>query len=163
METFDIPTVLTTAQDLCNAPKTPTHPNGDPGGEYFKCHSGDLTQVFGTWRRLGLPERDPNDTPFTQSIMDYWTSFARTHDPNPDAAYLRARGYVNTTAQIGERVGVGRLSMPLIRLCGISSGHLGSSRWVVMRNVRVWTCLLTTFYREGWMKSERQVAVAGHA
>lgn len=32
--------------------------------------------------------------------MDYWTSFARTHDPNPGAEYLRIRGYVNTTAQI---------------------------------------------------------------
>jgi hypothetical protein len=92
--------ILTTAQALCNAPKTPTHANGDPEGEYFKCHSGDLTQVFGTWRRLGLPERDRNDTPFTQSVMDYWVSFARTHDPNPDAAYLQVRGYVNTTAQI---------------------------------------------------------------
>jgi hypothetical protein len=34
--------------------------------------------------------------------MDYWASFARIHDPNPDAAYLRVRGYVNTTAQIEE-------------------------------------------------------------
>lgn len=99
-QTLPLWLVLTTTQDLCNAPKTPTHPNGDPEGEYFKCHSGDLTQVFGTWRRLGLPERDPNDTPFTQSVTDYWTSFARTHNPNPDPAYLKTRGYVNTTAQI---------------------------------------------------------------
>jgi hypothetical protein len=96
----DIPSMLTAMQDLCNAPQTSTHPNGDPEGEYFKCHSGDITQVFGTWRRLGLPERDPNDTPFTQSVMDYWIGFARTHDPNPSPAYLKARGYVNTTAQI---------------------------------------------------------------
>ena len=92
--------ILTSPQDLCNAPKSPSHPNGDPEGEYFKCHSGDLMEVFGTWRRLGLPERDQNDTPFTQSIVNRWTSFVRTHDPNPDPAYLRIRGYTNTTAEI---------------------------------------------------------------
>jgi hypothetical protein len=92
--------VLIVLQEFCNAPQTSVHPNGDPDGEYFKCHSSDLTQVFGTWRHLGLPERDGYDTPFTQSIVDYWTSFARIHDPNPDPAYLQSRGYANTSAQI---------------------------------------------------------------
>jgi hypothetical protein len=92
--------VLIYSQKLCNAPKTTAHPNGDPEGEYFKCHSGDLMEVFGTWRRMGLPARDQNDTPFTQSIIDRWTSFARTHSPNPSPAYLRIRGYTNTTAEI---------------------------------------------------------------
>lgn len=95
-----IPLMLSDSQDLCNPPKTSKHPNGDPEGEYFKCHSGDLTEVFGSWRRLGLPARDDNDTPFTQSIVDRWTSFARTHSPNPDPAYLRIKGYTNTTAEI---------------------------------------------------------------
>ena len=93
-------TILTNAQDLCNAPKSHSHLNGDPEGEYFKCHSGDLMEVFGTWRRLGLPERDQNDTPFTQSIVDRWTSFVRTYDPNPDPTYLRIRGHTNTTAEV---------------------------------------------------------------
>ncbi|KAL5114038.1 hypothetical protein ACEQ8H_008094 [Pleosporales sp. CAS-2024a] len=87
-------------KQLCNAPITPTHPYGDPDGEYYKCHSGDLTTVFGTWRRLGLPERDDNDTPFTQAVMDRWSSFGRTYNPNPDPGYLVARGYTNTTWEI---------------------------------------------------------------
>ena len=87
-------------KQLCNAPISAAHPNGDPSGEYFKCHSGDLPLIFGTWRRWGLPERDSDDTPFTQSILDFWTSWARTHNPNPDPAYLAFRGYTNTTAEI---------------------------------------------------------------
>jgi len=62
-------------KQLCNAPITPTHPHGDPEKEYYKCHSGELSAVFGTWRRLGLPERDSNDTPFTQAVIDRWSSF----------------------------------------------------------------------------------------
>lgn len=36
--------------------------------------------------------------------MDYWTSFIRSHDPNPSPLYLIARGYTKTselTAQSG--------------------------------------------------------------
>jgi carboxylesterase type B len=87
-------------KQLCNAPITPSHPYGDPNGEYYKCHSGELTTVFGTWRRLGLPERDGNDTPFTQAVVDRWSSFGRTYNPNPDPAYLVSRGYTNTTSEI---------------------------------------------------------------
>ena len=32
--------------------------------------------------------------------MDIWTSFARTFDPNPQLAYLEARGYTNTIDQL---------------------------------------------------------------
>ncbi len=85
---------------VCDAPKTATHPDGDPELEYFKCHSGELYYVFGTISRMGLPLRDENDLPFTQFVMDSWASFARSYDPNPDRGYLEARGYVNTTKEL---------------------------------------------------------------
>jgi hypothetical protein len=87
---------------LCNSPKPSTHANGDPDGKYLKYHSGDLMQVFGSWRRMGLPTRGANDTPFTQSIVDRWTSFARSHNPDLDPAYLRIEGYANTILEIEE-------------------------------------------------------------
>jgi hypothetical protein len=31
-----------------------------------------VTTTFSTWRRWGLPERDANDTPYEQMILDYW-------------------------------------------------------------------------------------------
>lgn len=58
--------------------------------------------VFSTWRRWGLPERDSDDTPFTQFTVDTWTSWARSHNPTPDAGYLAARGYMNTSMEIQE-------------------------------------------------------------
>ncbi|KAK1815655.1 hypothetical protein LTR12_009932 [Friedmanniomyces endolithicus] len=85
---------------LCNAPPDAAHPAGNPDAEYFKCHSGDLTTIFGTWRRWGLPERDENDTPFTQFIIDSWSSWVRTWNPNPDPGYLKVRGYANTTREM---------------------------------------------------------------
>lgn len=57
---------------LCNAPPDATHPAGNPEKEYWKCHSGDLTTTFSTWRRWGLPERDEYDTPYEQMVLDYW-------------------------------------------------------------------------------------------
>lgn len=36
----------------------------------------------------------------SQMVVDTWTAFARTHDPNPVQAYLEARGYLNTTLEI---------------------------------------------------------------
>ncbi|KAH6672076.1 cholinesterase [Halenospora varia] len=89
---------------VCQAPKTPSHPNGDPEQEYFKCHSGELYYVFGNILRMGNPFRDDNDLPFSQFALDSWTSFARTYNPNPDPAFLKARGYTNTTLHI-ERAG----------------------------------------------------------
>lgn len=63
----------------------------------YKCHSGDLLSVFGTIISQGRPLRDANDIPFSQYIIDSWTAFARTGNPNPDKAFLAARGFTNTT------------------------------------------------------------------
>jgi len=49
---------------------------------------------------MGLPARDDDDIPFSQLIVDSWTSFARTFDPNPDPNYLSSRGFRNTTAML---------------------------------------------------------------
>ena len=84
----------------CNPPTDPSHILGDMSAEYYKCHSGDLYYVFGNIIRSGLPQRDENDIPFSQFIVDSWTSFARTHNPNPDINYLVARGYNNTINEI---------------------------------------------------------------
>ncbi|KAK3115632.1 hypothetical protein LTR53_004839 [Teratosphaeriaceae sp. CCFEE 6253] len=89
---------------VCQAPPTAERPYGDPDAEYFKCHSGELYYVFGTLAFNGLPARDEYDIPMSQFTVDTWSSFARTYDPNPDLAYLRARGFPNTTAEI-ERSG----------------------------------------------------------
>lgn len=67
--------------------------------EYFKCHAGDVIWPFGVLLRV-LQARDEIDIPFSQLILDYWTSFARTHDPNPDLGYLKARGYWSSIAQL---------------------------------------------------------------
>jgi Carboxylesterase family len=92
------------SQPHCNAPKTAARPDGDPDGEYFKCHAGEQMIVFGTVRRDGLPDRDGKDVPYMQLVMDYWSAFAHNRDPNPDKEYLMARGYWNTISQI-EAVG----------------------------------------------------------
>ncbi|KAI0346501.1 carboxylesterase from carbohydrate esterase [Trametopsis cervina] len=79
----------------CDAPVDGDHPAGNPAGEYYKCHSGELYYVFGTLP-ANLPYRDANDLPFTQLSLDSWASFARTYNPNPDPAFLQARGYSDT-------------------------------------------------------------------
>lgn len=83
----------------CNATATADYPNGDPNLEYMKCHAAELPIVFGNLARVSLPFRDDIDLPFEQLIMDYWTTFFWTRDPNPDPAALEARGYWNTLAQ----------------------------------------------------------------
>ncbi|KAI5244086.1 alpha/beta-hydrolase [Aureobasidium subglaciale] len=85
---------------VCAAPVTPSHPYGDPSLEYFKCHAGDLANTFGNVARVGFPDRDGLDAKFGQLITDYWTSFARNLDPNPNMEYLKVRGYWNTINQI---------------------------------------------------------------
>lgn len=85
---------------VCNAPITDEFQNGDPSQEYFKCHSGELFYVFGSFRRQGLPFRDEFDLPFAQYVLDSWASFARTANPTPSLAILKARGYVNTTREV---------------------------------------------------------------
>ncbi|RDX47285.1 carboxylesterase from carbohydrate esterase [Lentinus brumalis] len=83
----------------CEAPVTDEHPNGDTSQEYFKCHSGELFYVFGTLP-ASLPYRDDQDLPFMQRMVDIWSSFARTFDPNPDPAFLAARGFTGTAQQL---------------------------------------------------------------
>ncbi|KAK3645529.1 hypothetical protein LTR56_002970 [Elasticomyces elasticus] len=87
--------------NVCQAPVTSTHPFGDPELEYFKCHAGDLPMSFGTFVFTAYPERDENDLAFSQLVVDYWTSFARTLDPNPNVDFLKARGYWSTINQVG--------------------------------------------------------------
>lgn len=47
--------------------------------------------------REGTRLRDQNDIPFSQFVSDTWTAFARTGYPAPDAKFLEARGFLNTT------------------------------------------------------------------
>ncbi|KAG8872849.1 hypothetical protein FRB97_007297 [Tulasnella sp. 331] len=85
---------------VCDAPVTAAYPHGDPNLPYFQCHSGDLYYEFGTLDQFGYAIRDPNDVVMTQLVQDHWTSFVRTHDPNPTTDYLIARGYTETLQQI---------------------------------------------------------------
>lgn len=89
--------------DTCQPPVTAAHPYGDPSEPYFRCHSGDLYEVFGNIVFQGLPLRDDYDLPFEQLVVDTWSSFARTYDPNPDPAFLKARGFSNTTQALEQR------------------------------------------------------------
>jgi carboxylesterase type B len=84
----------------CEAPVTPDRPFGDPRAPYYQCHSGDLMLVFGTVVSEGRVPRDEDDVPFSQFVLDTWAAFARTGNPTPDAAFLAARGFVNTTAYV---------------------------------------------------------------
>jgi carboxylesterase type B len=85
---------------LCRPPATTAHPNGDPSQEYFKCHAGEMYYTFGNLAREGQHFRDDADLPFMQYIVDAWTSFGRTYDPNPDPALLKARRYDNTAKEL---------------------------------------------------------------
>ncbi|KAK1756146.1 Alpha/Beta hydrolase protein [Echria macrotheca] len=84
--------------DVCEAPRTSSHPNGDPSLPYFRCHSGELYYVFGNLLRQGRPDRDGNDVAFSRTVLDAFAAFIRTGDPNPDPEYLAARGYADTLA-----------------------------------------------------------------
>ncbi|KAM5533408.1 hypothetical protein V8D89_012958 [Ganoderma adspersum] len=83
----------------CEAPITAEHPLGDTSAEYFKCHSGELYYVFGTMP-ADRPYRDAQDLPFMQRMLDVWSAFARTFDPNPDPHFLAARGFTGTAQQL---------------------------------------------------------------
>ncbi|KAK5126825.1 hypothetical protein LTR08_004662 [Meristemomyces frigidus] len=85
---------------VCLPPVTVTHPNGVPELEYFKCHAGGMSVTFGNWARVGLPARDQYDKPYTQVVVDYWTSFARNLNSNPDVEYIHIREYWDTLSQI---------------------------------------------------------------
>ncbi|ODQ55053.1 alpha/beta-hydrolase [Saitoella complicata NRRL Y-17804] len=84
---------------VCEAPITEDFPYGDPNQEYFKCHSGELYYVFGNLP-TNRPPRDQHDIPFEQEMVDIWTSFARTYNPNPDPNYLTARRYTSTKEEL---------------------------------------------------------------
>jgi len=110
----------------CNAPKTAEHPDGDPNSEYMKCHAGEQMVMFGTERRSGYPDRDGLDLPFMQLAVDYWAAFARTGDPNPDPAYLKARGHWHTLSQV-EKTGIWEpvnAAKPTMRLLQWNGGQI---------------------------------------
>lgn len=90
-------------RDWCQPANTTSHPYGDPSLEYYKCHGGEQLYVFGNLR-LGLPDRDGLDVPFSQLIVDYWSSFAWNRSPNPDKGVLKAKGYWGTLKEV-EKVG----------------------------------------------------------
>jgi hypothetical protein len=85
----------------CDAPRTAARPHGDPDAEYYKCHAGEQLLVFGNVARAAQPDRDGLDVPFSRLVVDYWSAFARNGDPNPDPAYLRARGYLGSLERVG--------------------------------------------------------------
>jgi hypothetical protein len=86
--------------EACKAPPTANHPFGDPSLEYYKCHGGEQLITFGNLLRVGMPDRDGLDVPFMQLVIDYWASFVRTRDPNPDKKYLATRGYHGTLEHV---------------------------------------------------------------
>ncbi|KAK6347372.1 hypothetical protein TWF718_005211 [Orbilia javanica] len=85
---------------LCSPPITAEFPFGDANKEYYKCHAGEVQFVFGVVLRMGLPDRDGLDIPFSQLVVDHWASFIWRYDPNPISGYLKARGYYNTLNQV---------------------------------------------------------------
>ncbi|KAI0642658.1 carboxylesterase from carbohydrate esterase [Trametes meyenii] len=95
------PSVFDPNFPVCEAPVTPEHPLGDTSKEYFKCHSGELYYVFGTMP-ADRPYRDDQDLPFMQRMVDIWSSFARTYNPNPDPHFLAARGFTSTAQHLAK-------------------------------------------------------------
>ncbi|KAJ7607157.1 alpha/beta-hydrolase [Roridomyces roridus] len=71
-------------------------PVGEAEPPYYRCHSGDLYEVFGTYYIFDQPMRNSHDIAFGPLVQDLWSSFARTGNPNPPTAYLIARGYDTT-------------------------------------------------------------------
>jgi hypothetical protein len=110
----------------CSAPPSAAHPHGDPSQEYLKCHGGEQVLVFGSMVRAGLPPRDGDDLPFTQLIVDYWSAFFWTRDPNPAPAALAAKGYWGTLAQTAKTGPwlVANASAPGYRLLQWNGGYL---------------------------------------
>ncbi|KAL0581783.1 hypothetical protein V5O48_000260 [Marasmius crinis-equi] len=77
-----------------------TFPVGDPRPSYL-CHSADLYEVFGTYHIYSQPVRVPEDIHYTALVQDLWGAFARSGNPNPDLAYLKARGSAyNSTLEL---------------------------------------------------------------
>ncbi|KAH8704918.1 putative carboxylesterase [Talaromyces proteolyticus] len=68
-------------------------PIGKPNTPYYRCHSGDLFEVFGTYYLFDQPVRVVEDIYYTNAVQDMWTAFAKSGNPNPEEAYLAVRGY----------------------------------------------------------------------
>ncbi|KAJ5716693.1 hypothetical protein N7493_008604 [Penicillium malachiteum] len=75
-----------------------TFPVGEPDALYYRCHSGDLYEVFGSYYIFDQPVRTPDDIGHTNLQQDMWGSFAWTGNPNPSKEYLKARGYEGSLA-----------------------------------------------------------------
>jgi carboxylesterase type B len=84
----------------CSAPKTAERPFGDPQAEYYRCHGGSQVTMFGNHVRMDMPDRDGLDQDFSRLVVDYFSSFVRTGNPNVDESYLVARGYNSTLTQV---------------------------------------------------------------
>ncbi|THU95962.1 alpha/beta-hydrolase [Dendrothele bispora CBS 962.96] len=82
-----------------------TFPVGQPQ-PYYRCHSGDLYEIFGTYYIFDQPPRTETDFFFTNLLQDLWVSFARTGNPNPSLEYLKSRGPAyESTVKILEQTG----------------------------------------------------------
>ena len=83
--------------------------------------------MFGTLGQNQQPFRDANDLVMSQVSVDIWASFARSFDPNPDPAFLNARGFTNTTATLSragkwEQVMPGNANRTPLRLMDLPLG-----------------------------------------
>jgi hypothetical protein len=86
--------VATFTNKWCDAPA------GGPSQAYWRCHSGDQVLSWGTMGRVGMPDRDGLDIPFSQLVIDQTAAFLWTGNPNPDAKYLALRGFDSTLASV---------------------------------------------------------------
>ena len=80
---------------LASGPVEPGYPNGNPHEPYFRLHGADLGFTYGNQN----PLRDATDLQASQLISGYFAQFAKTGDPNLNAAYLKVRGYT----EVGSR------------------------------------------------------------
>jgi carboxylesterase type B len=85
---------------VCDAPRDASYTNGNPESEYYKCHPSELYFTFGNVFRQQLPDREGLDGSFARLMVDQWTAFARTCNPNPDIGILLSKGYWNTVAEV---------------------------------------------------------------
>ncbi|KAH6689521.1 camp-regulated D2 protein [Plectosphaerella plurivora] len=74
--------------------------DGNPSQPYWRCHGGDQILYWGNMGRVGMPDRDGLDVPFSQLVIDQTAAFLWTGNPNPDAEYLADRGFDNTFASL---------------------------------------------------------------
>ncbi|KAJ6563641.1 alpha/beta-hydrolase [Mycena vulgaris] len=105
-----------------------TFPVGNAEPAYYRCHSGDLYEVFGTYHIFDQPVRNVRDIDYTTMIQDMWASFARTGNPNPSPAYLAARGYESTLKALSRwtwpQYTVGKPLVAQLQYPGLATGAL---------------------------------------